>query len=194
MYFTLFGYNSVLQGISMVQDLKFVQYAKLPPRAIFSAQVTGTLIGAVVNYIMMMAITTNQRDILLSIQGTNVWSGQNIQQFTSQAIAWGVLATPRRPLRAGAHGPDPRIPTTHHLAHASPRLPDSGLRQRQHAHRAAYAGILSVGISSSMLSYFVIGFASQFWLRRWKPDWFIKYNYVLAAALDGGTQILFSSF
>jgi len=55
MYFTLFGYNSVLQGISMVQDLKFGQYAKLPPRAIFSAQVTGTLIGAVVNYIMMMA-------------------------------------------------------------------------------------------------------------------------------------------
>lgn len=54
----------------------------------------------------------------------------------------------------------------------------------------AYAGILSVGISSSMLSYFAIGFASQFWLRRWKPDWFIKYNYVLAAALDGGTQIL----
>ena len=54
----------------------------------------------------------------------------------------------------------------------------------------AYAGILSVGISSSMLSYFLIGFSSQFWLRRWKPDWFIKYKYMLAAALDGGTQIL----
>lgn len=36
----------------------------------------------------------------------------------------------------------------------------------------------------------IIGFASQFWLRRWKPNWFIKYNYVLSAALDGGTQIL----
>ncbi len=42
----------------------------------------------------------------------------------------------------------------------------------------AYAGILSVGISSSMLSYCLIGFSSQFWLRRWKPDWFIKYKYV----------------
>ncbi len=56
----------------MVQDLKFGQYAKLPPRATFSAQVAGTLVGAIVNYIMMMTITTNQRDILLSIQGTNV--------------------------------------------------------------------------------------------------------------------------
>jgi hypothetical protein len=54
----------------------------------------------------------------------------------------------------------------------------------------AYAGFLSVGISSSMLLYFIIGFASQFWLRRYKPEWFIKYNYVLATALDGGTQVL----
>ena len=92
MYFTLFRYNSVLQGISIVQDLKFGQYAKLPPRATFSAQVAGRLVGAIVNYIMMMTITTNRRDILLSIQGTNVWSGQNIQQFNSQAIAWGALA------------------------------------------------------------------------------------------------------
>lgn len=84
MYFTLFGYNSVIQGISMVQDLKFGQYAKLPPRVTFTAQLVGTLVGGIINYIMMVQITTNQRDILLSIQGTNIWSGQNIQQFNSQ--------------------------------------------------------------------------------------------------------------
>jgi hypothetical protein len=54
----------------------------------------------------------------------------------------------------------------------------------------AFSGVLSVGISSAMLSYFIIGFTSQFWLRRYKPEWFIKYNYVLAAALDGGTQVV----
>jgi hypothetical protein len=40
------------------------------------------------------------------------------------------------------------------------------------------------------LETYFIGFASQFRLRRWKPDWFVKYNYVLAAALDGGMQVL----
>ena len=84
MYFTLFGYNSVVQGISLVQELKFGQYAKIPPRVTFIAQAVGTLVGAMVNYAMMVQITTNQREILLSIQGTNVWSGQNIQQFNSQ--------------------------------------------------------------------------------------------------------------
>jgi hypothetical protein len=34
----------------------------------------------------------------------------------------------------------------------------------------AYAGFLNVGISSSMLTYFVIGTMSQYWLRRWKLD------------------------
>ncbi|EEU35815.1 uncharacterized protein NECHADRAFT_34981 [Fusarium vanettenii 77-13-4] len=194
MYFTLFGYNSVIQGISMVQDLKFGQYAKLPPRATFCAQVVGTLVGAVVNYIMMVEITTNQRDILLSIQGTNIWSGQNIQQFNSQAIAWGALA--KEMFSPGSrYGLVPiglllgfLPPLIFHTLHrAYPRI---GFSKVNTPIILAYVGILSVGISSSMLSYFAIGFASQFWLRRWKPDWFIKYNYVLAAALDGGTQIL----
>lgn len=46
-------------------------------------QIIGTLLGAVVNYALMQSITTNQRDILLSIQGTNIWSGQVIQSFNS---------------------------------------------------------------------------------------------------------------
>jgi hypothetical protein len=93
-YFTLFGYNSVLQGISRVQDLKFGQYAKIPPRTTFSAQVVGTLVGSIVNYILMVEITTNQRDILLSIQGTSIWPGQNIQQFNSQ-VCHLVLLSPK---------------------------------------------------------------------------------------------------
>lgn len=54
----------------------------------------------------------------------------------------------------------------------------------------AYAGFLAVGISSSLLMYFIIGLTSQFWLRRYRASWFIQYNYVLAAALDGGTQVI----
>lgn len=46
-------------------------------------QIIGTLFGAVINYILMTIITTNQREILLSIQGTNIWSGQVIQSFNS---------------------------------------------------------------------------------------------------------------
>ncbi|KAL7651622.1 hypothetical protein ACMYSQ_008961 [Aspergillus niger] len=39
------------------------------------------------------------------------------------------------------------------------------------------------------MSYFLLGFAAQFWLRRYHPQLFNKYNYIVSAALDGGTQI-----
>jgi hypothetical protein len=41
---------------------------------------------------MMNSIIDNQREILLSVQGTNIWSGQQPQQYNSQAIAWGGLS------------------------------------------------------------------------------------------------------
>ena len=83
---------------------------KLPPRAAFTAQIIGTLFGSVLNFgssrssiqwklfwymwqsaVLMNSIIDNQRPNLLSVEGTNVWSGQQPQQYNSQAIAWGGL-------------------------------------------------------------------------------------------------------
>lgn len=82
MYFVLFGANSQGQAISLIQNLKLGQYGRLSPRYTFSVQILGTIAGAVINY-LMHSITTNQRELLLSIQGSNVWSGQVIQSFNS---------------------------------------------------------------------------------------------------------------
>ena len=40
----------------------------------------------------MNSIIDSQREILLSVEGTNIWSGQQPQQYNSQAIAWGGLS------------------------------------------------------------------------------------------------------
>lgn len=53
-----------------------------------------------------------------------------------------------------------------------------------------FLGLLSVGINSSVSIYFTLGFFVQFWVRRRYPEWFIKYNYVLAAAISGGTELM----
>ena len=52
-------------------------------------------------------------------------------------------------------------------------------------------GWLGVGIGSSVLSMFTVGFVSRWWLRTRHSHWFAKYNYILAAGLDGGTQVRF---
>ncbi|OJA14723.1 hypothetical protein AZE42_11271, partial [Rhizopogon vesiculosus] len=53
-----------------------------------------------------------------------------------------------------------------------------------------YIGWFCVGINSSYSSYFAVAFFSQWWLRTRHPRWFVKYNYIVAAALDGGTQVM----
>jgi hypothetical protein len=42
------------------------------------------MIGAILNFAIMETVTYNRREILLSIEGTNVWSGQVIQSYNSQ--------------------------------------------------------------------------------------------------------------
>jgi hypothetical protein len=38
--------------------------------------------------------------------------------------------------------------------------------------------------------YFIFGFVAQWYLRKHHPQLFIKYNYIVSAALDGGTQVI----
>lgn len=108
-YFVLFGANAQAQALYLIHNLKLGQYGKLSPKFTFTVQIIGTMFGAVLNYALMNTITTNQREILLSIQGTNIRSGQVIHSFNSnvrydlflhinsnpltifQAIAFGAL-------------------------------------------------------------------------------------------------------
>ena len=57
-------------------------------------QTVGGIIGGVLNYVVMQSVITGNRETLLAVQGTNVWSGQQVQSFNSAAISWGALAKP----------------------------------------------------------------------------------------------------
>jgi len=194
MYFVLFSYNSVIQAEVLLRDLKIAQYTKLPPRAAFTAQIVGTLLGSILNYIMMNSIIDNQRDILLSVQGTNIWSGQQPQQYNSQSIAWGGLSHElfavgkRYQWVAWGYVLGLFVPVPFWLIHRYfPKLRADYLYTPIIAY---FIGWLCVGINSSITSYFVIAWFSQWFLRTRYPRWFAKYNYILGAALDGGTQVM----
>jgi hypothetical protein len=42
--------------------------------------------------VIMSPILLHQHATLVSVEGTNIWSGQQIQQYNSQAVAWGGLS------------------------------------------------------------------------------------------------------
>ncbi|KLO16064.1 OPT oligopeptide transporter [Schizopora paradoxa] len=194
MYFVLFSYNSVNQAQLLLRDLKIAQYTKLAPRAAFTAQTIGTLLGCILNFTLMNSIIDNQREILLSVEGTNIWSGQQPQQYNSQAIAWGGLAHElfangkRYDWVAWAYVLGLIVPVPFWLVHK--KYPSLRLDYLYTPVICYYIGWLCVGINSSILSYFSIAWFSQWFLRTRYPKWFVKYNYILGAALDGGTQVM----
>nr|GAT45290.1 OPT oligopeptide transporter [Mycena chlorophos] len=190
MYFVLYSYNSVSQAQLLLKDLKIAQYTKLPPRAAFTAQILGTLLGAILNFceiacidreerglttpcqVLMNSIIDNQRDILLSVEGTNIWSGQQPQQYNSQAIAWGGLShqlfaiNQRYQWTAWAYVVGLIVPVPFWLVYRFfPKLRTDYLYTPVICY---YIGWLCVGINSSIFSYFSIAFISQCQIRKLK--------------------------
>ncbi|KAG5728413.1 Oligopeptide transporter 3 [Termitomyces sp. T112] len=194
MYFTLYGFNTLDQARGLIRDLKMGQYTKLPPRVTFTVQALGAVIGGLLNYVIMKVIINTHREILLDVQGSNVWSGQQVQSFNSDAISWGALGSV-------LYAPGRRyvivpfsiliglaVPIPFWLLHRFfPRL---GANKVVTPVLCWTLGYLSVGINSSVFTTFCLAVFSQYYLRRYRPRWFRKYNFLLSAALDGGTQVM----
>ncbi|RDB18213.1 Oligopeptide transporter 9 [Hypsizygus marmoreus] len=194
MYFTLYGYNTLDQARGLIRDLKMGQYTKLPPRVTFTVQSLGAVIGGLLNYVIMKIIISSRREILLDVQGSNVWSGQQVQSFNSNAISWGALGD-RLYAPGGRYAIVPfsilvglAVPLPFWLLHRY--YPKLGANKVVTPILCWTLGYLSVGINSSVFTTFCLAVFSQYYLRRYRPGWFRKYNFLLSAALDGGTQVM----
>ncbi|SCV67185.1 BQ2448_5831 [Microbotryum intermedium] len=190
LYFALYGDNTTTQAIGLSQDLKLGQYTKIPPRHTLICQLVGTILGGILQIIVMSTIISNQRDILLSVQGTSAWSGQQVQGVNSAAITCKEMYSSDRPyflipmsIIIGLF-----VPIPFYILHKLfPRLRFDMFVTPVWAW---CLGNLSVGINSSVFTTFCLAMFSQYYLRKYKPTWFRKYNYLLSAALDGGTQLM----
>jgi len=119
---------------------------------------------------------------------------QGLQSFNTQAITWGGLAKYMYSMGSTYQW----VPLGLVLGFAAPiplyilhrMYPKARLDRINIALISWHIGWLVTGINSSLISYFLVAFWSQYYLRRWKPEWFLKFNYVLCAGLDGGTQVI----
>lgn len=141
----------------------------------------------------MKTIVTNQFDILTSIEGSNVWSGQNVQQYNTLAVAWSMAGDmfsvgAKYQWVTLAYLLGFAVPVPFWLAYRYTKI--EFFRYVNLGMILWYMGWLFVGVNSSIGSYFIAGFIAQWYLRKHHPQLFVKYNYLVSAALDGGTQIM----
>jgi OPT oligopeptide transporter protein len=56
----------------------------------FLTQVYGTVLGAFVNYAVMISVVGGNRDLLINSNGDSSWSGASIQSFNTNATSWAL--------------------------------------------------------------------------------------------------------
>ncbi|KAH8987176.1 OPT oligopeptide transporter protein-domain-containing protein [Lactarius akahatsu] len=196
LYFSMWSHDIVSTLVGLSSDLKMGQYLKIPPRAMFVAQIWGTIIGAIVKYVVMISITGAQRDLLLNPTGNNIWSGRTMQSLNSNAITWSLSKE-----LYGPSGPYFIIPIGIFIGFAATvvhwlinkRWPYIGPVRVDRIILPIifqYSAWMHAGVNSVVSSTIIIGLVSQLWLRRYHPGWYRKYNYILGGALDGGAQVM----
>ncbi|KNE96384.1 hypothetical protein PSTG_10351 [Puccinia striiformis f. sp. tritici PST-78] len=194
MWFSNYSSATTSQALSAMSEMKIGQYAHMPPIAVAAAQATGMFVGVIVNYFVLQGLLNSQREALLLPNGNGVYSGTIVQNYGASAIAWGkfshqLYAWGGRyfsvPL---ALGYGLCLPIPFYLIHKL--WPHQHIKDFNIPLVCGFVALSSLGVSAGRTMNILVGLASQLWARRYYPAWFYKYNYVISAALDGGTQII----
>ncbi|CAG7968854.1 unnamed protein product [Penicillium salamii] len=208
MAFKFYGYVAVQQGLELVSlfgvskhsadiatrfvaDMKLAHYMHIAPRLLFIAQGLATLIGAIVQCGVTVFMITRIRGVC-SPEAEGNFTCPHGKVTYSSSLIWGAIG-PSRLFTPGQIysnllwfflvGPAAVI-TTYLLGR---RWKCVNYLSWPVAFGAMSLVPPATGISFS--SWWIVNFIFNGIIRRRKPAWWSKYNYVLSAALDCGVAV-----
>ncbi|KAI9203564.1 OPT oligopeptide transporter protein-domain-containing protein [Polychytrium aggregatum] len=187
MSFKSLGYNTMIQAQTLLNDLKIGHYMKVPPRAMVAGQVIGAILSALICVPVATSFT------LSPLFGVGNWQAASYGVFYSAGTIWGAIA-PARFFGSGALYHD--ILWAFPAGLVAPILPWLGNKLYKHP----YWHLINVPILATwvgpqtgnqviIIVPFIVAFVSQYYLFRYKNEWWKKYNFVLSVALDSGVGI-----
>ncbi|KAF9151203.1 hypothetical protein BG015_006961 [Linnemannia schmuckeri] len=89
--FKCYAYMATWQCKELLSDLKLGVYIKISLRSMFTAQVWGTIVGGVFNYVTMILIINSKREYLdgTTDDPNGLWTGLGAQVLWSSALIYG---------------------------------------------------------------------------------------------------------
>ncbi|KAL4749529.1 hypothetical protein BDW72DRAFT_178027 [Aspergillus terricola var. indicus] len=197
MLFKTYGYISMYQGLYFCQDMKLGHYMKIPPRVTFAAQMISCLWSSIVQICVMNWALGAISDVC-SLDQPNRYTCPNGRVFFNASIIWGTIGPSRM------FSPGQLYASLQWFWLAGAALPVAIfvaaklLRNSKYARhvRLLNAPIIFGGSSLippatplNYLSWGIVGFIFNKWIRdRWR-GWWMQYNYVLSAGLDVGLAL-----
>ncbi|KAK3819480.1 MAG: OPT oligopeptide transporter protein-domain-containing protein [Linnemannia gamsii] len=200
--FKCYSYMAMYQCLNLTQAFKLGHYMKVPPRKIFITVIYGTLVGAFVNLQVLDWVLQHNREALFDSNPMSGWSFRNLDLFFSASLLWGAIS-PKLLFENGSiyHflpycfliGLFLPIPFYVMYRHYPPIWSN---RLRRIPWHLINTPLICVGASfvpqapaSFVTSAGIVAFIFAFLVLRFRHEWWRRYTFVLAAALDAGTQI-----
>ncbi|KAG8373625.1 hypothetical protein BUALT_Bualt11G0043700 [Buddleja alternifolia] len=198
MCFKVYGYISMKQALIFLQDFKLGHYMKIPPRAMFMAQVVGTLISSLVHLgtaWWLMDTIPNICDRTVLPPGSP-WTCPGDHVFYDASVIWGLIG-PQRIF--GDLGYYSAINWSFLVGAIAPVLvwlaykafPDQQWI-KQITVPVLLVSIINMPPATSVNynSWIIIGFLSGYVAYRYYREWWSRHNYVLSGALDAGLAFM----
>jgi OPT family small oligopeptide transporter len=211
MLFKTFGYITMYQGMYFSQDLKigkpFIMpfpsihytntpsghYMKIPPRVSFMAQMIACLWSSLVQIATMNWALGAIKDVCSADQ-VNHYSCPNGRVFFNASVIWGVIGPARMFSIGQLYSPlmwfflaGAILPVI--IYFAARTWPKSPIKYLNAPILFGGAGLIPPATPLNYLSWGIVGFVFNKFIRdRWR-GWWMQYNYVLSAGLDVGLAL-----
>ncbi|PWN34797.1 OPT superfamily oligopeptide transporter [Meira miltonrushii] len=162
-----------------------------------ATQTLSVVFGSFINYAVMISVINNQRDVLLTNNGSGQWSGQYFSSVNTQATVWALskelyhVGKPYVIVPIGLAIGFLAVCLHRVITHFKPKIGKLDLRDVNLPIIFQYSGWFAYNQTQSciMLTTVFLGVFIQYYLRNYKLKIFKRYSYIVAAGLDGGTLL-----
>ncbi|GLJ16463.1 hypothetical protein SUGI_0280290 [Cryptomeria japonica] len=194
--FKTYGYISMTQALTFLQDFKLRHYMKIPPWSMFIVQVVGTVVAATVYFGTAWWMIESVDGLYDTNKTGNLWTCPIDNVFYTASIIWGVIG-PRRMFGnlgvyekcnwfflIGALAPVP-------VWYLSRKFPN--VKWIQLINMPVLIGAtasMPPANAANYISWGTVGFIFNFIIFRRHKQWWSRNNYILSGALDAGVAFL----
>ncbi|EFX00268.1 small oligopeptide transporter [Grosmannia clavigera kw1407] len=202
MLFKTYGYITMSQALTFVGDLKFGHYMKIPPRTMFMAQVVATTFACFIQVAVLNFALQNIEHVCERDQPDH-FTCPGGRVFFSASVIWGLLG----PARIFSPGQiyaglfvffilGAIVPIA--IYYAARRWPRSPAKFLMAPLIFGGSGSIPPATPLNYLSWGIVGFIFQYWIRKRHFAWWSRLNFLTSSALDLGlalsTLVIFFAF
>lgn len=196
--FKTYGYMSMAQAVSFLNDFKLGHYMKIPPRSMFLVQFIGTILAGTINLTVAWWLLTSVENICQAhlLPSDSPWTCPGDRVIFDASVIWGLVG----PMRifgprgnyssmnwfffGGAIGPL-IVWLLHRSFPKQTWIPLINLPVLLGA-----TAMMPPATSVNYNSWVLVGTIFNFFVFRYRKQWWQRYNYVLSAALDAGVAFM----